>query len=60
MDMTVTLGNVIQTVVVLGGLFVSYVKQREQLAAIETKLNPLWDWWNRRQGAEHSPPVGRR
>jgi hypothetical protein len=60
MDMKVTLGNVIQIVVILGALFISHVKQREQLAAIETKLNPLWQWWNDARGAERSEGKSRR
>jgi hypothetical protein len=44
---------------VLGGLAVVRAL-RERLAAIETQLNPLWDWWNERQDAEHIGTMGRR
>jgi len=49
LDMTVTLGNVIQTVVVLGGLLGLYIKLRERLREIEVKLAPLWDAFIRRR-----------
>lgn len=60
MDMKVTLGNVIEIAVILGGIFLSHVKQRERMVAIETMLGPLWTWWNARQGADRAATMGRK
>lgn len=50
LDLTMTLGNVIQTALVLGGLLAVYIKIRERLVAVETKLDPLWKEFERRRG----------
>lgn len=49
LDMTVTLGNVIQTLVILAGLFLAYGAIRERLVRIETQLDPLWKEFERRR-----------
>jgi hypothetical protein len=49
LDMTVTLGNVLQIVLTIGGLFLAYGKLKERLVAIEVQLKPLWhEYTNRR------------
>lgn len=54
LDMSViTLGDIMQMGVMLIGVFIAYSKLKEQLAAIEVKLGPLWDDYthnDRRQG----------
>jgi hypothetical protein len=54
LDMAViTLGDIMQMGVMLIGVFIAYSKLKEQLAAIETKLAPLWQDYtdrDRRQG----------
>lgn len=52
LDMTVTLGNVIQTVAFLGGLLGLYIKIRDRIKEIEVKLAPLWDEFIRRRLGE--------
>lgn len=49
LDMTITLGNVIQTAMILGGLLAIYIKLRERLAIIETRVGPLWEEFIRRR-----------
>ena len=51
LDLTITLGNVIQIVVTIAGLFLAYGALRERLVRIETQLEPLWAWWNERKRA---------
>jgi hypothetical protein len=49
-DPTITAGNVLSAVIVVGGVFVAYVRLREELTEIKVKLAPLWDGYtNRRQ-----------
>jgi len=50
LDMTVTLGNVIQTAVIVSGLFLAYTRLRERLVRIETRLGPLWREYTGRRG----------
>lgn len=49
LQMTITLGNVIQIIVTLGGVFLAYVAIRERLVRIETsmltQLQPMWEQW---------------
>lgn len=67
-DLTITLGNVLQTVVILLAIIAGYVRLREQLVAIQTKIEPLWDeytdraaqnrkWWADppRRAPRHDP-----
>ena len=49
LDMTITLGNVIQIALILGALFLGYAAIRDRLTAIETKLEPLWKEFERRR-----------
>jgi hypothetical protein len=49
LDMTITIGTLLQigaTVIAVG---VAYAKLREQLATIDTKLAPLWDEYTDRR-----------
>jgi hypothetical protein len=51
-DPTITAGNLLTAVMMLGGVFVAYVGLRERLIAIETRLGPLWeDFVERRRNA---------
>lgn len=49
LDMTITLGNVLQLGGFVLGLFIVYVKLREQLVEMNTKLAPLWDEYTNRR-----------
>jgi hypothetical protein len=51
-DPTITAGNLLTAVMMLGGVFVAYVGLRERLIAIETRLGPVWtDFIERRSAA---------
>lgn len=49
LDMTITLGNVIQIGVIITAVYAAYSKIRERLVRIETRLAPLWREYERRQ-----------
>lgn len=49
LDMTITLGNVLQLGGMVLGVFIAYSRLREQLIAIETKLIPLWNEFTERR-----------
>lgn len=52
LDMSISIGNVIQMGVAIITIVGAYYKLREQLTAINTKLAPLWDeYTDRRHGA---------
>lgn len=44
-DWAISLGTIVHLVSLLMGLVWAYIKVRERLVAIETKLDPLWLWW---------------
>jgi hypothetical protein len=49
LDLTITLGNVIQSAVLVTAVYAAYSKIRERLIRIETQLDPLWkDYTDRR------------
>jgi len=55
MDMTITLGNLVQIGVVVVGIFMAYTKLKERLIAIETQLGPVWaDFIERRREQRRS------
>lgn len=45
-DPTVTLGTVLNLLVVGVGIMLAWSKLKERLIRIETKLDPIWTWWN--------------
>lgn len=47
-DWTISLGTVLHGIVVLGGLFMVYVKMEHRLTSMETKINAMWHWWMKR------------
>jgi len=49
LDLTVTLGNLLTIAGVALSVFLAYVKLREQLVSIETRLGPLWEEYTRRR-----------
>jgi hypothetical protein len=49
LDLTITLGNVLTIVGMVGAVFIAYSKLREQLIAIDTKLAPLWSEFTERR-----------
>lgn len=51
MQMTVTLGDVMQIVGTLGAIFLAYQGIRDRLTRIETRLDPLWREFIGRRGA---------
>lgn len=49
LDMTVTLGNVLQIGATIAAVLLAYGALRERLVRIETQLSPVWqDWVERR------------
>lgn len=44
-DWSITLGTLIHLVALLVGFVWAWVKMRDRLVAIETKLAPVWAWW---------------
>lgn len=50
-DSTVTLGNVLSTVAMVGAVVVAYIGLRERMVEIEVKLRPLWAEFERRRGS---------
>lgn len=52
MDLTITLGNILQITATIVAVFMAYVGLRERLVGIETRLNPLWDEYTDRRKAE--------
>lgn len=50
-DPTITAGNVLTAAMILGGVFVAYVRLREELIEIKTRLQPLWDEFTERRKA---------
>lgn len=58
LQMTITLGNVIQLVLTIAALFLAYTAIRERLARLETMVTPIWHHWNRRGTIErrHEDP----
>lgn len=65
-DLTITLGNILQTVIILLAIAAGYIKLRERLVTIETKIEPLWTeytaratqkWWADppRRAPRHDP-----
>lgn len=50
LDMTVTLGNVLTTVLILGGLLAVYLKMRDRLVELGVKVDTLWNQYERRKG----------
>lgn len=49
-NLTVTLGQLLQICVTLGGLLALYVGIEKRLTRIETQLEPLWQLYERRKG----------
>lgn len=49
LQMTITLGNVIQIASTVAAVIVAYYALRERLIRIETQLGPLWDQYTERR-----------
>ncbi len=48
MQLTITLGDVLQVAATIGALVVAYIRMSDRLTAIETKIDPIWEWfWQR-------------
>jgi len=47
-NLTVSLGQLIQVVITIGGLIALYVGIEKRLTRIETQLEPLWQLYERR------------
>lgn len=52
LDMSVSLGTVIQAAVTVAAVFMAYSAIRERLVRIETQLDPLWKEFERRRGRQ--------
>jgi hypothetical protein len=48
-DPTISAGNLLTAVMMLGGVLLTYVKLREELVEIKTRLQPLWDEYTERR-----------
>ena len=59
LQMTITLGNVIQIIITLAGVFMAYVAIRERLVNIEVRLEkqlePIWQQWISSSDRRKSP-----
>lgn len=53
LDMTITIGTVIQIGVTVCALFMVYAAIRERLVRMETQLGPIVRWWNQRAERRH-------
>lgn len=52
LDMSITLGNIVQIGGTVATVVVAYYALRERLVRIETQMAPLWeDWIERRRSA---------
>lgn len=49
-NLTVTLGQLVQISVTVGGLIALYIGIERRLTCIETKLDPMWRQYERRRG----------
>jgi hypothetical protein len=45
LDRTVSLGHVLQVVVLLLGLWAATVRLESRITALETKIDPVWQWF---------------
>lgn len=55
LDMTVTLGTVLQIGATVIAVFLAYTRLREQLVSIDTRLTPLWaEFVERRKDARRA------
>lgn len=52
LQMTITLGNVMQIASTIAAVIVAYYALRERLIRIETQLGPLWDQYTERRHSE--------
>lgn len=43
LDMTITLGNIVEIGTIAMGIMLAYTKLKERLVAIEVQLKPLWE-----------------
>jgi hypothetical protein len=48
-DPTISAGNLLTAAMMLGGVLLTYVKLREDLVEIKTRLQPLWDEYTERR-----------
>ncbi len=48
-DGTITLGNILSTIVMCGAVMSAYMRINDRLTAIEVKLDPLWKEFERRR-----------
>lgn len=49
LDLTITLGNIISGAGTIAAVVVAYMKIRDRLIVVETRLEPLWSEWVERQ-----------
>jgi hypothetical protein len=48
-DPTISAGNIVSALIIVGGVFLAYVRLREELTEIKTQLKPLWDEYTDRR-----------
>lgn len=48
-DLTMTIGNVVQIAVTVAAVFMAYSAIRERLTRIETQIEPMWREFERRR-----------
>lgn len=46
-DPTITLGSIVTLISALLTIGAAWMSITNRLTAIETRLQPIWDWWNR-------------
>ena len=51
LEMTITLGNVLQAGATIIAILAAFFRLRERLVTIEIKLEPLWKEFERRRSA---------
>lgn len=49
-DPSISLGNLVQIVVLIGGLFIGYTKFVKRLTVFEMRLQILWAQWKKDHG----------
>lgn len=46
-DFRITVGNIIEIVSLIVGAWVFTLRARAELSEIKTKVNALWEWWQK-------------
>ena len=52
LDLSITLGNLMQLGGTICAVVIAYYGLRERLVRIETQTAPVVEWWNKRQASQ--------